>query len=160
MLCWYLTILCCLHVWVVMRICVFVLPLLLALQSTLPGRRSSQLLHSDVPQFHRPHSLPALWMNPLLRYTYPVDQRKRKTLEDDGGMKLNEASFQSSLELFLDLSVSYLDQDILAEAREGVFEAIKTDVMPLPHRAAHTIAHFLCATPLPVLAHTVNDRAC
>lgn len=26
---------------------------------------------------------------------------------------------------------SYLDQDILAEAREGIFEAIKADVVPL-----------------------------
>lgn len=86
------------------------------------------------------------------------EHRKRKTLGDDGAMKLNEASVQFSLELFLELS--YLDQDILAEAREGVFEVIKSDVMPLPHRAAHTIAHFLCATPLPVLAHTVNERAC
>lgn len=56
--------------------------------------------------------------------------------------------------------ISYLDQDILAEAREGIFEAIKTDVMPLTHSAAHTIAHLLCAAPLPVLTHTVNEKAC
>lgn len=62
--------------------------------------------------------------------------------------------------LSLILSVSYLDQDILAEAREGIFEAIKTDVMPLPHSAAHTIAHLLSAAPLPVLTHAVNNRAC
>lgn len=67
-------------------------------------------------------------------------------------------ALQSTLELFLDLSVSYLDQDILAEAREGVFEPIKSDVMPLPHSAAHTIAHLLRAAPLPVLTHTVNKR--
>ncbi len=56
--------------------------------------------------------------------------------------------------------ISYLDQDILAEAREGIFEAIKTDVMPLPDSTAHTIAHLLCAAPLPVLTHTVNEKAC
>lgn len=65
----------------------------------------------------------------------------------------------SSLELVLDLSVSYLDQDILTKPREGIFEAIKTDVMSLPHSAAHAIARPLCAAPLPVLTHTVNERA-
>lgn len=29
------------------------------------------------------------------------------------------------------VKVPYLDQDILAEAREGIFEAIKADVVPL-----------------------------
>lgn len=60
----------------------------------------------------------------------------------------------------MDVSVSYLYQDILAEAREGIFEAIKTDVMPFPHCAAYTIAHILCAAPLPVLAHAVNSKVC
>lgn len=64
------------------------------------------------------------------------------------------------MEQFLDLSVSYLDQNILAEAGEGIFQAIKTDVMPLPHSVTHAIAHLLCAAPLPVLTHTVNEKAC
>lgn len=59
-----------------------------------------------------------------------------------------------------DVAISYLDQDVLAEAREGIFEPIKTDVMPLPHGAAHTVAHTVCAFPLPVLTHAVNDTAC
>lgn len=67
---------------------------------------------------------------------------------------------QSILELFLYLSVSYLDQDILAETREGIFEAIKTDEMPLSNSAAHTIAHLLCAAPFPVFTDAVNQRAC
>lgn len=62
--------------------------------------------------------------------------------------------------LLLDLSVSYLDQDILAEAWEGVLEAIERDVMPLPHSAAHTIAHLLCAVPLSVLAHAAKQKVC
>lgn len=64
--------------------------------------------------------------------------------------------------VFLTLAshISYLDQNILAEARERIFESIKADVMPLPHGAAHSIAHLLRAAPLPVLTHTVDNRAC
>lgn len=55
---------------------------------------------------------------------------------------------------------SYLNQDILAEAREGIFEAIKADVVALSESSAHTITQFLCAAPLPVLTHTGKDTAC
>lgn len=33
--------------------------------------------------------------------------------------------------IYIYKSSSYLDQDILAEAREGIFKAIKADVVPL-----------------------------
>lgn len=60
----------------------------------------------------------------------------------------------------ISLSLSHLDKDILAEAREEILEAVKADVMSLPYSAAHTIAQFLCTAPLPVLTHAVNNRAC
>ena len=63
-------------------------------------------------------------------------------------------------DFILDFSISYLDQDILAEAWERVLEAIKRDVMPLPHGAAHTITHLLCAAPLSVLTHTAKPKVC
>lgn len=58
------------------------------------------------------------------------------------------------------LLITYLHQDILAEAGKGIFEAIKTDVMRLPYSAAHTVAHLFCAVPFPVLTHAANERAC
>lgn len=55
--------------------------------------------------------------------------------------------------------ISYLDQDILAEAREGIFEAIEADIVALTHSSAHTITRLLCAAPLPVLTHTASEKA-
>lgn len=60
----------------------------------------------------------------------------------------------------LSLSLSHLDKDILAEAREEILEAVKADVMSLPYSAAHTVAQFLCTAPLPVLTHAAKNRAC
>lgn len=65
-----------------------------------------------------------------------------------------------STTLFSYVFVSYLNQYILAEAREGIFEAIKSDVMPLPYSVAHTITHLCCALPLPVLTHAAKHKAC
>lgn len=56
------------------------------------------------------------------------------------------------------LSISHLDQDILAEAGEGVLEAVKGDVMALPNSAAHTITQLLSAAPLSVLAHAAKTE--
>lgn len=60
----------------------------------------------------------------------------------------------------ISLSLSHLDKDVLAETREEILEAVKADVMSLPYCAAHTVAQFLCAAPLPVLTHAVNNTAC
>lgn len=65
-----------------------------------------------------------------------------------------------STTLFSDVFVSYLNQYILAKAREGIFEAIKSDVMPLPYSVAHTITHLCCALPLPVLTHAAKHKTC
>lgn len=76
-------------------------------------------------------------------------------------MQVNEREARSTNNtayLFLRRFVSYLDQDILAKAREGVLQAIKSDVMPLPNSAAHTITKLLCALPFSVFAHTATQK--